>query len=103
VEWTFDPLVRRNAYFNLTKLGAEAARYLVDFYGPMDDGINTGDESDRLLIRWDLDSEKTAAAAAGKPLELRPDASSLLVPLPDDIVALRREDPELARRWRHQL
>ena len=42
VEWTFDPLVRRNAYFNLTKLGAEATRYLVDFYGTMNDGINAG-------------------------------------------------------------
>src|SRR5690348_10263716 len=50
VEWTFDPLVRRNAHFNFTKLGAEAAHYLVDFYGPMDDGINTGDESDRILM-----------------------------------------------------
>jgi predicted GNAT superfamily acetyltransferase len=103
IEWTFDPLVRRNAYFNLVKLGADAVEYLVDFYGPMDDGINTGDESDRLLIRWDLDSEKAAAAAAGNPPELRLEASSLLVPLPDDIVALRRHDPELARRWRHQL
>jgi len=42
MEWTTDPLVRRNAYFNLTKLGAEAPRYLVDFYGQMRDGIKAG-------------------------------------------------------------
>ena len=103
IEWTFDPLVRRNAYFNLVKLGADAVEYLVDFYGPMDDGINTGEESDRILVRWNLQSKKAAAAAAGRPLEFRPDAGALRVPVPDDIVATRRDDPELARRWRHQL
>ena len=122
MEWTTDPLVRRNAYFNLTKLGAEAPRYLVDFYGQMRDGINAGDESDRLLIRWRLDSRKAEAAASGDTLE--PDvgtsrgqpilsvgqddapvytASSsrvLLCETPTDIVALRRAHPALARAWR---
>jgi predicted GNAT superfamily acetyltransferase len=103
IEWTFDPLVRRNAYFNLVKLGADAVEYLVNFYGAMDDGINTGEESDRVLVRWNLQSEKAAAAAAGRPLEFRPGAGAVLVPVPDDIVAIRRADPELARRWRQQL
>ena len=62
MEWTTDPLVRRNAYFNLTKLGAEAPEYLVNVYGQMRDGINAGEESDRLLIRWHLDSERAEAA-----------------------------------------
>ena len=103
IEWTFDPLVRRNAYFNLVKLGADAVEYLVDFYGPMDDGINTGDESDRLLVRWNLHSERAAAAAAGGPLVAQPDAGALLVQVPEDIVAIRRADPALARRWRHRV
>jgi predicted GNAT superfamily acetyltransferase len=55
VTWTFDPLVRRNAWFNIGKLGAGIGEYLVDFYGPMDDGINDGDESDRLLAVWPVD------------------------------------------------
>ncbi len=122
MEWTTDPLVRRNAYFNLTKLGAEAPRYLVDFYGEMRDGINVGDESDRLLIRWRLDSHRAEAAAAGEPADPDVDdlegipvlsvgtqgepvveASSarvLICQVPDDIVAIRRENPELARKWR---
>jgi predicted GNAT superfamily acetyltransferase len=103
IEWTFDPLVRRNAYFNLTKLGADAVEYLVDFYGPMGDGINAGDESDRILIRWDLESDKARAAAAGRPLEPRPGPGALLVQVPEDIVAIRRRDAELARRWRHEV
>ena len=122
VEWTFDPLVRRNAYFNLTKLGAEAARYLVDFYGTMDDDINAGDESDRILIRWELTSEKAIQAAEGRPSEAaveenaarvlsagadgEPVARDLhgntaLLQVPDDIVALRHRAPQLARSWRH--
>ena len=102
IEWTFDPLVRRNAHFNLTKLGADAVKYLVDFYGPME-GINKGDESDRLLIRWDLDSERARAAAVGHPIEPKVDASTSLVKVPEDIFAIRRSDPALALRWRHEL
>ena len=40
VTWTFDPLVRRNATFNLLRLGARAAEYLEDFYGLLDDDLN---------------------------------------------------------------
>ncbi len=125
MEWTTDPLVRRNAYFNLTKLGAEAPEYLVNVYGQMRDGINAGEESDRLLIRWHLDSERAAAAAAGELRELDAerlrswssgtilavgssgepvtrDSSSrvLLCQVPDDIIEVRRSDPALARSWR---
>ena len=122
MEWTTDPLVRRNAYFNLTKLGAEAPRYLTDFYGRMRDGINAGDESDRLLIRWQLDSPKAEAAASrdakdpdvesaggepvlsagqqGEPVLTRSSSRVLLCETPADIVAMRREHPALAREWR---
>ncbi len=51
IAWTFDPLVSRNAYFNLVKLGARPVEYLPNFYGVMDDGINGGDETDRLLVQ----------------------------------------------------
>ncbi|MEU4803158.1 hypothetical protein [Actinosynnema sp. NPDC023587] len=40
ITWTFEPLVRRNAYFNLAKLAASALGYLPGFSGEMDDGIN---------------------------------------------------------------
>src|SRR3954453_21239764 len=65
VTWTFDPLVSRNAYFNVVKLGAQLTRYYVDFYGRMDDGINDGDDTDRCLVTWRIDSAKAVAAAAG--------------------------------------
>ncbi len=66
VTWTFDPLVARNAYFNLSKLGARAVAYLADFYGDMSDGINAGQGSDRLLAQWDLSSESTLLAVHDK-------------------------------------
>lgn len=58
IAWTFDPLVRRNAFFNLTKLGAEATEYHADFYGDMGDALNAGDESDRIVATWQLKSDR---------------------------------------------
>src|SRR5437588_5456019 len=52
--WTFDPLLARNAYFNLSKLGAVADRFRRDHYGEMGDLLNRGERSDRLEARWDL-------------------------------------------------
>lgn len=66
IAWTYDPLIRRNAYFNMVKLGARPAEYLRNFYGTMDDAINAGTETDRILIRWELRSELAVAASAGK-------------------------------------
>jgi predicted GNAT superfamily acetyltransferase len=126
VEWTTDPLVSRNAYFNLTKLGAGANEYLVNFYGAMTDGLNAGEESDRLLIRWELEAPQARSAAEGRAAEpdlgglLREGASTvlsvgpagepvaggalgarvLICQVPQDIVAMRHETPAIARAWR---
>ena len=56
ITWTFDPLIARNAHFNLAVLGARVTDYLVDHYGDMGDAINSGDESDRLHVAWHLAS-----------------------------------------------
>ena len=72
IVWTFDPLVARNAWFNLAKLGALPTAYLEDFYGPMTDAINAGMASDRLLLTWTLDDPAVAAACAGRPRQPAP-------------------------------
>jgi predicted GNAT superfamily acetyltransferase len=113
ITWTFDPLIRRNAYFNLTKLGARPVEYLIDFYGEMTDGINAGQGSDRTLCRWDLRAPAPAPAGPvglvgdlvvddGEPVVGEPDQSADLlgVQLPPDIEELRRTDPARAARWR---
>ena len=57
IRWTFDPLVRRNAKLNIVKLGVDVIAYHPNFYGAMPDMLNSGDESDRLMARWDLTDE----------------------------------------------
>jgi predicted GNAT superfamily acetyltransferase len=112
ISWTFDPLVSRNAYFNLVKLGATAAEYLPNFYGGMHDGINGGDETDRLLVRWDLDTPRMGVTAAreavialgrnaqGDPVAGSTDGDILMVAVPPDVEALRASDSARAKRWR---
>ena len=101
IAWTFDPLVRRNARFNLVKLGASVNEYLPDFYGRMEDAINAGDRTDRLMAWWVVDSDRArrAATVGLAPYEQVP-ADALEVPLPADIVTIRRDDPEAALEWR---
>lgn len=66
IAWTYDPLIRRNSYFNLVKLGARPVEYLRNFYGTMDDVINGGTETDRVLVHWDLASDLAVEACAGR-------------------------------------
>lgn len=64
VTWTFDPLEAGNATFNLRHLGARSDTYLIDVYGDLDDDLNRGLPSDRLLVRWHLDDPAVVARAA---------------------------------------
>lgn len=119
--WTFDPLVSRNARFNLSKLGASSSEYIENFYGEMRGQINANDESDRLVAIWQLSSESASMASEGHltevhrpefgPADVRaigPDdapvlveaAGSLWCRVPQDVVALRQQQPELAAEWR---
>lgn len=95
ITWTFDPLVRRNAWFNIAVLGADVDAYVPSFYGEMTDAINAGDESDRLLMAWDV-----AAPVPLRPRQGDDVTDPILVPTPDDVVELRRSDPEAVAVWR---
>jgi predicted GNAT superfamily acetyltransferase/predicted GIY-YIG superfamily endonuclease len=68
IRWTFDPLQRGNARFNLNRLGAVADTYHVAYYGLMQDEINRGDVSDRVEASWKLKSSRVKAIAGGKRL-----------------------------------
>jgi len=112
IEWTFDPLVRRNAYFNLTKLGAVVVGFEADFYGHMRDEVNVGEHTDRAVARWLLTAPRPAAVdTAGAPAILsatddgRPVANGSWAPvlrawIPEDHVALREANPAAANDWR---
>jgi predicted GNAT superfamily acetyltransferase len=65
--WTFDPLQSANAYFNLRKLGAQARRYFVNYYGEMTDALNSGVDSDRLEVDWHLRSPHVVRRMEAEP------------------------------------
>ena len=52
VTWTYDPLLSRNAYLNIAKLGAVCTTYRRSEYGDMRDGLNAGLPSDRFQVDW---------------------------------------------------
>lgn len=99
--WTFDPAIRRNAHFNLAKLGAEPLEYFSDLYGAMDDSVNRDDASDRLLVRWRLD--RRLPHHEGQPADQASLADLVRVRVPGDIEAMRLEDPVRAAAWRLEL
>lgn len=115
--WTFDPLIRRNAHFNLVRLGADVVEFCPSFYPVMHDAINRNDLSDRLTVRWDLTGARAescdhldapvvlepTASGAPRRLDAPADASALLAGIPADIEHLRVHDRWLAARWRLEL
>lgn len=58
MEWTFDPLEIKNAYLNITKLGAIARRYNINQYGMSSSKLQGGLPTDRLVAEWWLKSER---------------------------------------------
>jgi predicted GNAT superfamily acetyltransferase len=56
--WTFDPLLSRNAWLNITRLGAVCNTYRCDFYGKMGDALNQGLPSDRFDVDWWVNSHR---------------------------------------------
>jgi predicted GNAT superfamily acetyltransferase len=96
ITWTFDPIVRRNAWFNIQVLGAHVAEYVENFYGPMTDSINAHDESDRLVVAWPTDPD------VPRPVP-PPGSITVHVDTPEDIVFLRRTDPAEGMEWRRRV
>jgi predicted GNAT superfamily acetyltransferase len=128
--WTYDPLQSRNAHFNFSKLGVVSDTYKVDFYGPETSSMLHRNGTDRLWVRWILNSrrvrDRLARKSTNAPAETL-DAMRLLAPLvrfdpsgkpgradlaeslarqrvsieiPGDILEVERTDTGLAREWR---
>jgi predicted GNAT superfamily acetyltransferase len=90
ISWTFDPLVKRNARFNISKLGVEISDYFQDFYGPMTDLVNAGDASDRLMVKWQVSN--SGPQSSNDYYEIPKGAINIEVP--EDIVALRAKSAQ---------
>ena len=85
ITWTFDPLVQKNAGFNISKLGVEIVNYYPDFYGQMEDLVNAGDASDRIMARWNVSADVPPVPILFS--DLPPNAISISIP--EDIVEIR--------------
>lgn len=125
--WTYDPLEVRNGFFNLCKLGAYSKQYLPSYYGEMNDKLNRGLPSDRLLIEWDLSSKRVGRAIngvnrltkvnyqtwlnweehGGVPVPVERDVilnqKGFLVSSPLNIQELKKSAPDVAKEWRFSL
>jgi len=126
--WTYDPLQSRNAHFNFSKLGVVSDTYKTDFYGPETSSVLHRNGTDRLWVRWMLNSQRVRDRLARKNARAETlDAMRLLAPLvrfdpsgkpgradlaeslgrqrvsieiPGDILEVERADMGLAREWR---
>lgn len=58
--WTYDPLLSKNAYLNIARLGALCNTYKREEYGEMIDGLNAGIASDRFQVDWWLNTKRVS-------------------------------------------
>ncbi len=120
--WTFDPLQRGNAKFNMRRLGCVCSLYCVNLYGELEDSLNAGLPTDRFEVRWWLASERVRQREASGPpavditgihrtLPCTADGvpgdvcwpvgqERTLVEIPDNINELRASRPDQALQWR---
>jgi predicted GNAT superfamily acetyltransferase len=125
VFWTFDPLVARNAHLNLNRLGVEIAGYVPNMYGrETGSPLHAIGDTDRLIARWDLDSQRAIWAIDGEITQVSeaaaeaprvsppdpgdrlagppdyPESSSVMIETPFDVVQLGEQSPAAVERWR---
>lgn len=117
VFWTFDPLMAKNAYFNLNRLGAEVVEYVPDMYGTTNSPLHFGVATDRLVV-----SLTTTPRAPMNPLvaptpnspvltafprlgdlttsgdDCPPDMA--LIEIPSDVLDVLTRSPASAKTWR---
>lgn len=95
IEWTFDPLEIKNAFFNIERLGAIVRRYVHNQYGTTSSHLHGGLPTDRLTAEWWIASPRVEAFYDGKPFE-RPLAMHR-ISVPINIAELRQTDRHQAR------
>ena len=95
IEWTFDPLELKNAWFNIEKLGAVVRRYVRNQYGMSSSHLQGGLPTDRCTAEWWIDSRRVHARAGGGEIERPPVVDSVVYPA--NIAEIRSNDPGRAR------
>jgi predicted GNAT superfamily acetyltransferase len=95
MEWTFDPLEIKNAYFNIERLGAVVRRFTRNQYGTTSSHLHGGLPTDRCTVEWWMDSGRVNAVLTGAPLTQGTIAAKIEVP--NEIAHIRASDTPRAR------
>ena len=95
MEWTFDPLEIKNAYFNVERLGAVVRRFVRNQYGTTTSHLHGGLPTDRCTAEWWVSSERVRSVVNGEPLTHAPIAERIR--LTAEIGDIRKKDPVRAR------
>lgn len=96
IEWTFDPLDPKNAYFNFVRLGAVARRYVPNCYGVTESPLHAGLPTDRLIAEWWLGSDRVKSVLADDPGPMS--ATVERITIPKQFTVLRESDRAAAAR-----
>ncbi len=94
IEWTFDPLEIKNAFFNIERLGAIVRRYAENEYGVTASPLHGGLPTDRCIAEWWIASPRVESSIAGSKARCRVEER---IAVPADIAVIRREDANRAR------
>jgi predicted GNAT superfamily acetyltransferase len=94
IEWTFDPMELKNAFFNVERLGAIVRRYSENQYGVTASPLHGGLPTDRCIAEWWLDSPRVRGLLDGAPLV---HGASERISYPAGIALIRAEDRDAAR------
>lgn len=100
IEWTFDPLELKNAFFNIERLGAVIRRYVLNQYGTTTSALHGGLPTDRCIAEWHVASERVEAILEGRAIHRSPAAR---IEVPSHIASIRKSDPEAARAIQRQI
>lgn len=81
MEWTFDPLEIKNAYFNIERLGAVVRRFVRNQYGMTTSHLHRGLPTDRCTAEWWIDSDRVKNVLAGETVPRSTVQARISVPL----------------------
>jgi predicted GNAT superfamily acetyltransferase len=101
IEWTFDPLEMRNAYFNIARLGAIVRHYIPDCYGGSTSPLHGGLPTDRLVAEWHVASDRVKNVVAGAAIVSG--LSAVETPVPIAIREWRVSDTARAQKVQQEL
>ena len=100
VEWTFDPLELKNAFFNIERLGAIVRRYVLNQYGTTSSHLHGGLPTDRCVAEWHVSTNRVARIIAG---ERHPEKVQARIEVPQDIAQWRIDEPKRAREEQQRI